>query len=658
VILHLDFEFFSPIDIKSAPLDVYANHKDARILMAAYAFDDGPVKVWEADSGPCPELRDGLKDPNNLIAAWNVNYERTVLAAKGMPLPIERFLDVMVLARYAGLPGRLKDCAKVPMIGVPSEEKTKSETLLINKFCKPQKDGTVKTKADYPEDWQLFREYCKKDVLTMRHVYNWLFHRFVFPERERKLWLLDQRINGRGLPVDTALALAGKQETTRLVAQAQKELRDLTGLENPNSVQQIHPWLQERGYKYDSLGKDFVKQAIAETDGDCKAALQVRLDAAKSSVKKFGAFVENTSPDFRLRNQFVFYGAHTGRWSGKGVQPQNLTRKETDQEALTALLSGNPVKSLEALTTCLRPCIRAPRGKKLVVADLSAIENRVLAWLSGCNEMLAIYEKGLDPYKVFAVELFYSDYWDERSDEQKYEAVTKSQRQLCKPAVLGCGYGLGGGQEREIQNGQKVKTGLWKYAESMGVSLSRELSHTMVQRFRSAYPEVTFYWNYLEDAFIAAYKTKKRQQVGAIYFDATAESVRILLPSGRSIHYLNPHAYKGADGIKISFDGLRQGGWGRQSTWGGRLTENVVQAVARDVLAEGMLRADKLGFHLVGHVHDEILCEERVIQPDWTARMTEHEPVAYLEKAMTDPIEWAPGLPLAAEGAEMEFYAK
>jgi len=644
VILHLDFEFFSPIDIKSAPLDVYANHPDARILMAAYAMDDGPVKVWEADSGPCPELRDGLKDPSNLIAAWNVNYERTVLAAKGMPLPIERFLDVMVLARYAGLPGRLKDCAKVPMIRVPSEEKTKSETLLINKFCKPQKDGTVKTKADYPEDWQLFREYCKKDVLTMRHVYNWLFHRFVFPERERKLWLLDQRINGRGLPVDTALALAGKQETTRLVAQAQKELRDLTGLENPNSVQQIHPWLQERGYKYDSLGKDFVKQAIAETDGDCKAALQVRLDAAKSSVKKFGAFVENTSPDFRLRNQFVFYGAHTGRWSGKGVQPQNLTRKETDQEALTALLSGNPVKSLEALTTCLRPCIRAPKGKKLVVADLNAIEVRVLMWLSGCNDGLQVFADGKCPYKDFAVDYYNLD----------YDLVTKNQRNTCKPPVLGCGFGLGGGQEREMQNGQKVKTGLWKYAESMGQSFTKEESHRMVQLYRSKYPEVTFYWNYLEDAFIAAYKTRKRQQVGAIYFDATAEAVRILLPSGRAIHYLNPHAYKGADGIEISFDGLRQGGWGRQSTWGGRLTENVVQAVARDVLAEGMLRAEEYGpGPIVGHVHDELITEV----PDNAVEGVDND-VHRLEACLSNPIDWAPGLPLAAEGAEMEFYAK
>lgn len=264
-LLHLDFEFFSPIDIKAAPLDVYASHPDARILLAAYAFDDGPVKVWEADSGPCPELRDGLTDPLNTVVAWNIGYERQVLQSKGMVIPNERWLDVMVLARYAGLPGRLKDCAKVPMIGVPLEDKTKSETLLINKFCKPQRDGAVKTKADYPEDWRLFVEYCRKDVLTMRHILSWLQPRFPFPDRERDIWILDQRINQRGLPVDVELAKGGQRETIRLIAAAQAELKELTGLENPNSVHQILPWVKERGYEFDSLGKDFLRQSLEAT---------------------------------------------------------------------------------------------------------------------------------------------------------------------------------------------------------------------------------------------------------------------------------------------------------------------------------------------------------------------------------------------------------
>lgn len=261
---HIDLEFYSPLSIKDYPLDVYAAAEGSKILLAAYAFDDGPVNVWEYHQGPCRELRDALTDPSVTVTAWNVNYERTVLAAKGLAIPIERWLDVMVLARYAGLPGRLKECAKVPMVGVPAEEKTKNETLLITKFCMPDKKGrtTDELVKEYPEDWRLFVEYCRKDVLTMRFIYRWLKDRFPLPERERALWILDQRINERGLPVDVDLARRGADETRRLIAAARSELAALTGLDNPNSVAQILPWVHERGYEHDSLGKEFLKQSL------------------------------------------------------------------------------------------------------------------------------------------------------------------------------------------------------------------------------------------------------------------------------------------------------------------------------------------------------------------------------------------------------------
>lgn len=341
----------------------------------------------------------------------------------------------------------------------------------------------------------------------------------------------------------------------------------------------------------------------------------------------------------RLRNQFVYYGAHTGRWSARAFQPHNLIRAESDQSTLRALVDKTTVESIEKLSTCIRPCVRAGEGKKLIVCDLSAIENRVLAWLSGCEAMLDIYRDGLDPYKAFAVELL----------SKEYDQVTKTERQICKPAVLGCGYGQGGGQERQLQNGQKVKTGLWRYAESMGVKLSQAEAQRMVRVFRNAYSEVVFYWGYLEDAFLAAYRTRKRQQVGAVYFTATKEAVKIELPSGRCIHYLNPHAWRGSDGLHLSFDGLRKGGWGRQSVWGGVLTENIVQAVARDVLTVGMERAEAAGFPVVLHVHDELVVE---VESGTFTSATD------LEHLMSAPIDWAPGLPLAAEGFEGEFYEK
>lgn len=365
---------------------------------------------------------------------------------------------------------------------------------------------------------------------------------------------------------------------------------------------------------------------------EAREVLGLRLDAAKSSVKKFAAILEGVSPDGRLRNQFKYYGAHTGRWSGRGAQPQNLPRAETNEKDLESLIRQGMLPTLDTLSTCIRPMIKASPGKKLVVADLSAIENRVLGWLSGCDAMLDIYKQGLDPYKVFATLL---------PGGLPYEEVTKALRQVCKPAVLGCGYGLGAGQERKLHTGQVVFTGLRAYAGNMGISLTADQSRTMVQTFRRTYFEVCDYWGYLGDAFYAAVKTHSRQQVGSVFVGYAGEAVYIELPSGRRMHYLNPKAWKGSKGLELRFDGLRQGQWCQVSTWGGSLTENVVQAVARDVLVEGMIRAESDHMSIVGHAHDEIICE-----------VDEDYPLAdkKLSLYMSADIDWAPGLPLAAEG--------
>jgi DNA polymerase len=298
-LLHIDFEVYSEVSIKEAPLDVYAFHPSTKIILAAYAFDDGPVKVWQESDGPLAELREGLKDERNTIVAWNVNYERTVLRGRGLSIRIDRWRDPMVEARYAGLPGRLKDVAKIPMVGVPAEEKTKSETLLINRFCMPNKEGRRVMPAEYPEDWAKFTEYCRKDVQTMRHVLNWLTPRFPFPASERELWILDQKINERGLPVDVEMAAHAEKQVQRLAAESGVQLKALTGLENPNSVQQLLPWLKENGYPYDSLGKEFLAQSLSDTTltERGREVVLLRTGAAKASVKKFRTIVEMASPE-------------------------------------------------------------------------------------------------------------------------------------------------------------------------------------------------------------------------------------------------------------------------------------------------------------------------------------------------------------------------
>lgn len=301
---------------------------------------------------------------------------------------------------------------------------------------------------------------------------------------------------------------------------------------------------------------------------------------------------------------------------------------------------------LDDLGPCVRPMIKAPQGKKLVVADLSAIENRALMWLSGCDEGLAIYSEGRDPYKDFATRLYGIE----------YEAVTSKQRQICKPPVLGCGYGLGAGMERKLSNGRVECTGLRKYAENMGIALDARQSVEMVQEFRTSFPEVPAYWKFLEQAFHAAVKTGQRQQVGAIWFGAITkagsqevEAVYAELPSGRKVYYQNPRAWQGSKGLEIRYDGLRNGVWWSVTSWGGVICENIVQAFSRDVLVEGMLAAEQEGLTVVMHCHDEIVAE------------VEHRRVGaaeILKDCMRREISWAPGLPLDADGYESERYLK
>lgn len=298
--MHFDFEVYSAVDIKSSPLDVYAAHESTKIILCAYAFDNGPVTVWEADKGKSPEdFRAGLRNPNVQCVAWNTGYERTVLKHKGVNIPLERWIDPMVQARYAGLPGKLKDCAKIPMIGVPASDATKNETLLIKKFCMPNKQGGRTLGSEHPADWAVFVDYCRKDVLTMRHILNWLEPRFPFPPQEQDLWMLDQVINERGLPVDIEIAKWADSETARIIRDGISAMRTLTGLENPNSVQQFLPWLQEQGYPHESLAKELLAQELEnpELTDLGREAIQLRLGSAKASVKKFSVIHEMASPE-------------------------------------------------------------------------------------------------------------------------------------------------------------------------------------------------------------------------------------------------------------------------------------------------------------------------------------------------------------------------
>jgi DNA polymerase len=413
--------------------------------------------------------------------------------------------------------------------------------------------------------------------------------------------------------------------------------------------------------------------------------LKLRLAGAKASIKKLPKILEQLSSDDRLRNQYSFYKAHTGRWAGKGAQLQNIKAARTKEEkAMVAtvvklLEAGEPVPTLDALSLALRPLVKAGKGKKIVLADFSSVENRVLMWASGCETGMDVYRRGVDPYVDFAA----------RMEGLDYSEVTAELRQQAKPGVLGCGFGLGGGQlvrkcvcssghPKHIWNvkpeilesacpmcgetvpaGLVVKTGLWRYAEMMGVDLSQEAALAQVEAFRETFMEVASFWYYLEEAF-AACCTKRRDQtiessLGCkLVFRYRGPALRILLPSGRELVYPNAYARKerGTFGTKLvlGYETNRGSSWGVHHTYGGKLCENIVQAIAADLTIDAMFRIEAdAGLDIVGHTHDEIITE---------AAETDETALERLIGYMTAVERWAAGLPMAADGHEGKRYAK
>jgi DNA polymerase len=380
-----------------------------------------------------------------------------------------------------------------------------------------------------------------------------------------------------------------------------------------------------------------------------KQALELRGQLSKSSVSKLDAIVARTAQDGRLRNSYKYYGAHTGRWSGEGVQLQNLPRGTVqDVAGATYIIRSSPdllkayvAPPLEVVSSCLRSAFRAPEGSRFVVCDLSQIEVRVLAWLASCKLLNQQLQED-DPYILFAAQSLYSKPTTE---------VTKQERQIAKSAVLGAGFGIGGGEIKKDKNGDEFKSGLWGYAQNMNVEMTQEEAIKAVAAYRASYPEIPMYWKSLQNAALTALQDGTTVdfwplQIGAV----PGKLLWIQLPAGRKLNYVRAKVELSGDWPQITYEGRQtQGGWGTVRTYGGRLVENVVQAIARDVLAEGMLRAHEMGFEICGHTHDEII----TLVP-YSSRLN----LASLTSAMTEPIEWAPGLILKAEGDEFDTYRK
>ena len=672
-ILYLDTETYSATDIRSAGSYKYMDDPAFEILLLPFAWDDGAVGVLDlTDPADHEELQDviaGLKDPDVIKVAHNSAFERRAYhRAFGFYQAPEQWVDTMILCAMNGLPMSLEAAGEA--LGL-EEQKIKEGTSLINYFCKPCKPtiangGRTRNLPQHaPDKWERFKEYAKRDVEVMRTIYKML-QRFSIPSFERELWAVDARINERGVMVDMELAEAAVAVDEAFTAEHTMEMQKLTGLDNPNSVSQLKEWLGAVGLDCESLNKETVGDLKkSATDPTTKRVLELRQLLGKTSTTKYKAMTNAACQDQRVRGLLQYYGAgRTGRWAGRLVQVQNLPQNHLDDIAdVRELVRQRDLETLEmcfesvpdVLSQLIRTAFIAKEGHTFLVADYSAIEARVIAYLAGEQWRMDVFAKGGDIYCSSASQMFHVPV--------EKHGINAHLRQKGKVAELACGYGGGVAALKAFG------------ADKMG--LSEAEMQDIVNQWRLASPTIPRLWRRIEEAAKAALENPGRRCTvlrkckdaeraklnelrtggrgysqefnagGAVCtFWRDKDALRCKLPSGRILSYWG--ARLDSDG-KICFMGQNQTTrkWERTDTWGGKLVENVVQAFARDCLAVAILRLDKAGFNICFHVHDEIVAEAPV--------GTRWQDMAEI---MGQPIDWAPGLLLTADGYETKFYMK
>ena len=656
--LFIDLETFSSVDIKAGVFK-YVEAPDFEILLIAYAWDEGPVQLLDLplakgslhgrQSGKTfptikvLELREALRNPNVIKVAHNSAFERAALSkALGVYLPPEQWEDTMILAAYNGLPLSLDAAGSA--LGLPLQ-KIKEGTLLINYFCKPCKEtkangGRTRNLPNHaPDKWERFCSYCLRDVEVCQEIYYKLSS-YPVTDFERRIWALDARINERGVKVDMELAKSAVAVDEAYSAELYQEMQKLTGLENPNSVAQLKEWLEHRGLYTESLNKAAVSDLLSQAiDPTTKRVLQLRQMLSKTSTKKYGTMLSMACADERVRGLTQYYGAsRTGRWAGRGVQLQNLAQNHLDAIGeVRELVRARDLETIEmifpnvtdVLSQLIRTALVAEEGHTFLVADFSAIEARVIAYLAGEQWRMDVFAQGGDIYCSSASQMF-------KVPVVKH-GVNGHLRQKGKIAELACGYG--GGVNALLAFG----------ADKMG--LTETEMQEIVTQWRAASPTIPRFWRNVERAARSALENPSSRCFVAetstpIVYWRDADALRCRLPSGRQLTYWD--ARLDSEG-SICFMGQagQSGAWMKVDTWGGKLVENIVQAYARDCLAVSMDRLAAAGFQICFHVHDEVVAEAPK-GTDWRE----------MAEIMAQPIDWAPGLLLRADGYTTDFYMK
>lgn len=642
--LFCDLETYSSVDITKAGAFKYVESEDFELLLLAYAWDDEPVRMLDLldpnGHDEMPDIMSGILDPNIVKVAHNCAFERACLRKyTGRYLPPEEWEDTMILAAMNGLPLSLDAAGAALEL---RDQKIKEGTALISYFCKPCRPtiangGRTRNLPEHaPDKWERFKTYCKRDVEVEQAIYRRL-RSFPVTDFERKVWALDARINERGVLIDTKFVAAAIDMDSTCRERHMTEMQRLTGLENPNSVAQLKDWLEAAGMSADSLNKATVLEMKDKaTDPTTRRVLELRQQLGKTSVTKYEAMQNAVCADGRVRGLLQYYGAgRTGRWAGRLVQVQNLPQNHLDQiGTVRELVRERDLETLElcfdsvpdVLSQLIRTAFVAKAGHVFHVADYSAIEARVIAYLAGEKWRMDVFRNGGDIYCSSASAMF-------RVPVVKH-GVNGHLRQKGKIAELACGYGGGVGALRAFG------------ADKMG--LTEEEMQDIVTQWRAASPAIPRFWRDAESAAVRAINNPGRTTTVpcGVKYRRDGDALRCRLPSGRILSYWD--AKLDTDG-SICFMGQNQTTrrWEKTGTWGGKLVENIVQAYARDCLAVAMVRLAEEGWKICFHVHDEVIVEAPI--------GTSWEQVA---EVMGRPIDWAPGLLLRGDGYSTPFYRK
>lgn len=656
--LGIDIETFSSVDIKNGAY-AYSEAPDFEILLIAYKFsDEDKVKLIDLTDDPeeLENLRfwDALTDPGVVKTAYNANFERTCLARHtGKAMPPEQWRCTMVLAVQLGLPRSL--AAVGPALGLTEEEqKKKTGAALIQYFCKPCKptrtngQRTKNTRLHAPEKWELFKEYNIQDVVTEQIILKRL-RDFRPDQSEQDLWTLDQEINDRGVLLDIPMAGSIVEFDTERSADLLAEAQQITGLSNPNSLAQLKPWLADNGLATDTLRKDDVAAMLADPSlhANVRRVLEIRQTLSKTSVKKYQTMLDIAGEDDRARGIMQFYGGHTGRWAGRSLQPQNLARNTMPDDELDVareFVKMGDFESLEMIfgepapifSQLVRTAFIPSPGNRFIVSDFSAIEARVIAWIAGEEWRLEVFRNDGDIYCESASHIYHVPVVK--------HGINGELRQRGKVAELALGYG--------------GAVGAMKQMDTSG-SVPEDEMQGIVTQWRAESPKIVRMWRDCQDAAVSVIRGNQPKRVlrslqGTEFYVKLVDGTPVLfiqLPSGRPIAYWDPKVMDTEMGPRITYMTQNQTTrkWERCETYGGKLTENIVQSVARDCLAEKMKLLESMGYPIVFHVHDELILD---------VPREDKEAAALVDRIMGEPIDWAPGLPLKGGTYECDFYRK